>query len=265
MDSYASIEGLDILGINVDRFAKNLNEKGVRIYKSFFSNFQRTKYAMPSFLHMNLKINDLLLYQTSPLTLARIITGEGQAYKIFQRNSYEINLIHCFRYLIQGGPCKISSCTPSSMGYFKFVKLPFRILLGESRDFWEEHPPVEQEFNKLMVKIKENKNKNYFTYLHFYNPGHTEVAHGKTCDERYEIKEYSNRIRGTNEKILRLVNTIEQSDPESIVIIASDHGPIIFNQCNHGAPLRTANEIIERQGAFLAIKWGNGYDGRFDN
>ena len=76
------------------------------------------------------------------------------------------------------------------------------------------------------------------------------------CDEPKEFVEYSKRIHDVNQDILYLVDTIESVDNDSIVILASDHGPFILNKCSTDNPLNTKEEVIERQEVFLAIKAG---------
>ena len=75
---------------------------------------------------------------------------------------------------------------------------------------------------------------------------------------------YEGRLNYANSIIARSVDMIEKSDPNALIILASDHGAYILNRCSYRAPLLTREEVVERQGVFLAIKWGKDYDGRYD-
>lgn len=48
--------------------------------------------------------------------------------------------------------------------------------------------------------------------------------------------------------------------------VAGDHGGFIHDKCGFRikARLKTREEILDGQGAFLAIKWGKDYGGKFD-
>ncbi len=71
-----------------------------------------------------------------------------------------------------------------------------------------------------------------------------------------ELLEHITRVHNTNRDILILVDSIRSVDPNAIMILASDHGPLIFNSCSLVYPLNTKEEVIERQHAFLAIHLG---------
>ena len=101
-----------------------------------------------------------------------------------------------------------------------------------------------------------------FVYKHFLSPLHTLA--GKGCNKKVEVRKYAERISHANSLIIRSVDAINQSDPDALIVIASDHGPFIFNHCSNRFPLQTREEVVEYQGAFLAIRWGEDYDGRYD-
>ena len=112
-DSYTSVEGAGILGIDQASFLNDLSQRGFELYESFFSSFQPTRYAMPSYLDMSLKNDDKLFYQMSVKSLSKTIAGTGQVYQVFKYNNYQINIIHWSRYLI-GKYCYADMCYPPS-------------------------------------------------------------------------------------------------------------------------------------------------------
>ena len=124
--------------------------------------------------------------------------------------------------------------------------------------------PEEGDFAHVLEQIQKKRGDNYFTYLHFYLPDHvTELLYGR-CEEKVHDRAYRDRMKKANQLTLEVVDTITKIDPKGMIVIASDHGPTLFNKCSMDNELKTREEVIERQGVFLAIKWGEDYDGRFD-
>jgi hypothetical protein len=84
------------------------------------------------------------------------------------------------------------------------------------------------------------------------------------CERDREVAYYKRRIDDANLKFLTLLGLIDNADPDALIILASDHGPHIANQCKIGNFKSTYEEIEEAQKVLLAIKWDDNYDGRYD-
>ena len=263
LDSYTSIEGLEILGLNNTRFLNGIKKKGFNLYRSFFTNFQTTRNAMPTYLNMSLKNDGKLFYDVPWSIRSKIIAGEGQVYKILEHNNYKISMLYPNRYLLGNLPCQVAYCSPP-ISFMRYANLFIRIIF---RTFYKENNtvPVQGDFVRVFNEIREHKNQRYFSYLHFYLPNHVYEFHYGICDQEQETKAYPRRMERANRLTIELLDSIIKTDPKAMIILASDHGPTLFNKCAMDVPLKTREEIIERQGAFLAIKWNGEYDGRFDS
>ena len=265
LDSYTSIEGLGVLGLDETPFLNGLSQRDFHLYKSFFTNFQTTRYAMPTYLNMSIKNRNDFYYQTSSSILSKIVAGEGLVYKIFKRNGYQMSIFHPNRYLLAGLPCGVSLCSPP-LGWHRYFDL---FMMVVPRQLYlpgvvQPNMPSQEDFAYLLAEIQERRDKNYFTYLHFYLPNHVhQILYGK-CDQEQNTKEYAQRVKKANQLTVEVIDAIVRADPKAMLILASDHGPTLFHKCSMDVPLKTREEIIERQGAFLAIKWNGDYDGRFD-
>ena len=267
LDSYTSPEGLRVLGSDQKPFLKQLRGKGFRVYDSFYTNFQTTRYAMPAYFNMSLKNEDRLLYETSWPVRSRMIAGESQVYKIFRNNGYKMNMLLPNRYLMRNQFCSLDLCTPplewfSYLGLGLLRNVTFPNFLVDTTP--KNTVPNQESFINILERIMDDKDERQFTYLHFYLPNHvSEFLYG-VCEEKKQALGYFHRLKKTNRLVLEVLKMIEGADPHAMIIFASDHGPTLFNKCAMDIVLKTKEEIIERQGAFLAIKWGDDYSGQFD-
>ena len=266
-DGYGSVDGLELLGIKKRPFLDKMSKKGFRLYNSFFTNFQATNLTMPTYLEMDSKHNGKYLNEFPVPNRSQITAGQGRVYKIFKENKYKINIVHQSRYLLLEN-CYASFCfppVPVGMYFQLFDKVVlndrFRLTFGPLNRRFTRREERRKSYDHLM-KIA-NSMDNHFSYFHFFFPAHTEYVAG-ICDEKKETAYYSNRIDDANKEILKIVENINLADPSGLIIVASDHGGWVTNKCHSNRPLRTIEEILDHLGAFLAIKWGEDYDGRFD-
>ena len=253
LDIYTSIEGLDLFGLDQTPFLKGLSRWGFSLYRSFFSNFQTTQYAMPSYLNMSIKNEGKLFYDVPWFIRSRVIAGEGQVYRVFERNGYKASIILPNRYLLPNLPCRFELCSPPP-GLRRFFKQLIQILLtgsilpskeflhrGTSSIYWSR------------LSGKESKDTSPTSI--FICPTHVHQNLYGRCEQELETEAYKMRMVTTKQLVLEVVDAIIHYDPEAVLILASDHGPTLFNKCVIDVPLRTREEVIERQGVFLAIKW----------
>lgn len=83
----------------------------------------------------------------------------------------------------------------------------------------------------LNSNIKVSKNKNYFFLIHHFSP-HNPYIYNSNCGYDSSIKNnfeeelegYKNNYLCTIKKIHELINFIEDTDPESVIVIQGDHG-----------------------------------------
>ncbi len=194
-----------------------------------------------------------------------IIAGKGEIYGIFTNNGYS-NYLFAREAAFVSNKCFVSECINAISSNQHMLSVLFDNIfftLTDKRNRASHN--MQSNFYRYLDYFVKSPN-NYFAFLHFHSPGHAKsysLAKG-LCNEERETENYRSRLIYTNELIYDLINKIDNIDPNALVIIASDHGPYIFNGCSRSAPLATREEVVERQGAFLAIKWGKDYDGRYD-
>lgn len=293
-DSYTNLEGMELLGLSSKGELEKLQKRGFRLYPHFFTNFQSTLYALASYFNMAAHINGKSIYHAYDHNIREIIAGNSKVHHAFAANNYDMYVFSDDRYLT-GNNCFVSSCIYANQKpLFLYFNLFDNLILGnllkssivvrKYEDMFttltnEQSGEISGKFSGNMLLslrtlpyfvhyldyFRQSQN-NYFAFVNLYAPGHTKTYSliKGLCNQKKELEEYRSRVSYTNKSIINLINKIDNTDPNSLVILASDHGPYIFNGCSNNAPLLTREEVVERQGVLLAIRWGKDYDGRYD-
>ena len=203
MDSYTSVEGLKVLGLDKNPFLEQLEDRDFTIYSSFFTNFQTTRYAMSSYFSMSLvDPRYRIWYKTQRQVATQIINGQGLAYQILRDNGYQTHLIHESSYLIDGR-CYADFCFPKPAKKNRYLALFDRIVLRGWGGFIFDPNKVHnqsldsftQNFDRVLKKVSNAQSDDpyYFTYLHLYLPSHADFTSGKDATR---LKRLSNTPRG---------------------------------------------------------------------
>lgn len=275
-DGYTNTEGLQALGLSASSvFNDYLSKNSFVVYPQFYTNAQRTREALSSYFNMDIKLRGKNIYNNFHISKQITVSGNSSVFNIFKKNGYSTKIImvdqewFSLNEYLRGAFCFADHCLGHKHTnlFLTNLKLIDHILFNKiMANYAAEH--IDHVDNAMSVLHREiDSEVSQFVYAHFLFPAHAKANHVDdkgTCDERIETREYAKRIFHTNNLIVEKIGMIRQLDPEALVVIASDHGPIIFNRCAYSAPLLTWEEVVERQSVFLAIRWGDDYDGRYD-
>ncbi len=274
LDSYTSIDGLKVLGLDklqhTQDFFSALQSKGFTLYPSFFTNFQPTRYAIASYLNMDLHHNNTLIYDVPVKQLQAVAAGNNLMSKIFLANNYERYLLLSDNYLTEE-MCLASRCLlgTQSRQFNRYFALFDKVVTnGIVKSLFYSVDKTRTTFQHLAQVIEGNNFVNsYLIFSHLYLPMHTAMSSTQYghCHQEDETKLYAERLFETHKVMLAEIEKIVAKDKDALVILAGDHGPYILNRCAGRPVMKTAAEVTEPQGAFLAIKWGKDYDGRYDD
>ncbi|WP_454781365.1 sulfatase-like hydrolase/transferase [Legionella sp. WA2022007384] len=290
-DSLTSINGLKTLGIKNDhhQFLGELEQKGFVHYPDFYTSLQATQYALFTYFNLSYKYQELHGYQVDPILRLRHILNDGKLYDIFRDNGYKINIMHeldvflldncsadlCYFNVTNKLRPSLSSIKEKVLSIISFLS-PINVsaLFKEEKKvlFFDPNELAYNDRNAFITetiqKLKQlNLDHPNFTYIHAFTfPAHSDTNSETInhCNEAEEIQKYSQRITSTSQFVLAMVDTIRARDKNAIIIIAGDHGPYIFKQCTREG-IQNPEDVIERQGAFLSILWGDGYDGKYNS
>ena len=276
-DAHTNKEGLESMGLSTTQIFDYLDKEQFTVYHNYYSNYQRTPTTMSSYFNMSLGIDNKIFYSIELEEMQKIIAGNGIVFKVFKKNHYETNIIigetpspsDDINIYLLGGFCFADSCLggENSRLSASYLRTFDRIVLNNMFEL-SRNPQRGTNHGQNMKNLREvtNSNRRKFVYLHFSLPGHvdTHLMDKGICSEVEEAKKYEHRLNATHSLMARSVSMIKEFDPNALIVFASDSGPYIDNRCANFVPLLTREEVVERQGVFLAIKWGKDYDGRYD-
>lgn len=295
-DGYGSFAYMEEHGIDVGRFRNFLTSDGFQLYDEAFSNYHSTAESLPAILNMDHHYYALShSHKSSEVrkTGRIIVGGENNIADLMRRNSYQVQYIHNWPYMLLHG-CTADHC------YGEMPLAGAKIVLGELSPFKGTRAFLDQIWAKYM-QDGQTKDKDYFLersspmlsygirnsldgsrrevarlieenatadplfqYIHLFAPTHAPDSQVGICDESEQIDYYSERVAEVNIHLQNLVTDIIARDPAAVIVITSDHGPFIADKCSRWTDLDTLSGYRDRMGVIMAIRWPEGYDGRYD-
>jgi hypothetical protein len=156
--------------------------------------------------------------------------------------------------------------SPTIKGNRSYSPLARGILQGEFR--------ADASFNAMDYEdyiltkrqyLSANSDSPIFFYTHNQYPGHSQNSGRCLPDETIQFAE---RLEIANEEMEQDALAVIAARPNSIVVIASDHGPYLTKNCtglgNFSGDEIERLDIQDRYGAFLAIRWSNDVTPAYD-
>ena len=266
MDGYSSFAYMREHGIDVSPLTNYLSSNGFRLYDETYSNYQPTTSAMPAILNMEhhyYTVNENLVNFSEVNKQVRVITGgENNIAHILKRNGYSIQLIHESDYLLLQG-CSADYCFPKNDS-LAFIRRVLGKVRGKNMVNHSSEKEIRQQVMTLMDDLDDAPR---FQYIHVYSPSHvdTRLLTLGNCDENAEVKKYASRVEKAGKYLRKQIDDIIGRDPDAIVVITSDHGPLISRTCSFDSHIDTLSEYRDRAGTLMSIRWSKTYDGRYDD
>ena len=272
-DSFGSTTYLQELGIDVSGLKAGLKVQGFRFYDDAFSNYHPTLPSMLSTLNMAHHFYQSTVKESEVVAHGRkSIGGDNTLLRVLANNGYESEYIHASNYLLLQG-CSADVCYPEPRALEAAAKLLQKItpfmnvarMRGSGKAV--RGVPLANVHDRLQKSLHATRASGipHFTYVHIFEPGHPSTAVRGRCDEAYELRAYSRDV-GTASAYLRdIINEIVETDPAAVIVLAGDHGPWIKNNCETVADLGSVTQYRDRMSALLAIRWPQGYSGKYDD
>lgn len=270
-ESYANEETLQHYGFDNKAQRKFLEKHGFHIYQGVYSLSSPSIPSMAAVFNVERKI----------AAHRRNVVG-GAALRILKNNGYSTYCVFQSDYFFRGLKFEhilYDEPFPNMFGKSKIgseAKLIIdAILKGDfsDRTSMERINYADYLEQKYRV-IAESEKKPLFMYSHSKYPGHGPAGKGIAIDERKKyLNKYIENIRVANREMRQDVTEITYSKPDSIVIIAGDHGPFLtktgygLEYGRGGFDIHDVDryDVQDRFGAFLAIRWPEkNYAGKYD-
>jgi len=247
-ESYANLETLNYYGFDNKEHLDFLENNNFKVYHGIYSNASTSLASTSRILEINGNLSQLDRYYTS---------GNAFALDIFKANGYKT--IGLFKSPYFFGSSKISwdeyhpKESVTKMGGGNITKSIFE---GNFEfDIFEDNYEY-KDYLKFKEKYLTSIKKETLFYTHNSYPGHSGNS-GKCATN--EKQKYFQGMKKANIEMKNDVLNLLKNDPNSIIVLLSDHGPYLTKNCRNLKKynINTINkyDIQDRYGAFLSIYW----------
>jgi hypothetical protein len=261
-DSYPSNPFLQqFFNFDNSKFTHKLQSVGFRVYDDYFSAYPFSVESMHSMLAMEHSFFGKSIGNDS-VDLREIIGGRGNhVVNVMKQNGYRSVFLHESDYLVKQH-CRIEACLPQ--------RSELSALKENAKEFFALNLPIaESDYDvgqamQLQIAAVEAEDK-VFTYKHFMDAHSTVKSYKKSYRQLLPEfrKAYPAKIQGVNKTLLKEVDQVLGKDPSAIIIIVADHGT--WAGAERSKTGLSESETRDKLNVFLAIRWGAGYDGRYDD
>lgn len=247
-DAYVINETMLAYGIDNQSQEEYLEELGFQIYPHTYS------IGSPSVSTMSRVLNASTEFYGNS---RRGVSGDGVVQNLLKEFGYQTYGLFPTDHFFQGIPSSYDYTYPKYITTPKDLLIK-AILVGEfkfdlgmsdvSREYF-----LEEKHNILATQTDTPK----FVYMHTNRPNHSQNS-GVCLSNETDL--FSERLIEANSEMREDLETILRKDPNSIIIVAGDHGGYLTKNCfllsgSYGSDEITRLDIQDRFGTFLAIKW----------
>lgn len=255
-DGYANFSEINRGYYNYDNseFKDFLLNHDFKLYDDYRSNYYSTLSSNSSMFTMKHHYHNFPSSKIREVYNARdVIVGENPVLQILKNNNYKTHLLLDRSYILINRPemaydyCNMSA---DSLSYF-------------SRGFQMSS----DIFSDLKEIQKDSITKPSFYFLEELSPSHVTNKKSPGDIANVEREKYLNRLEATNKWLKQVLAYIEKEDPNSLIIIAADHGGFVgMNTTLEARTKLTDRDLIYSIfTAQLAIKWPNNQEPSYDN
>ena len=247
-ESYPNKETLEFYGFDNTNQIKFLEENGFKVYNGIYSSGGLSIASTSRLLEIK---GELAQHGR------HYLSGNAFSLDILKANGYKTIGLFKSPHFFGSSPITWDEFYPEGdvkkMGGKTLTKAIFE---GEFRfDIFDDNFKYEK-YLELKNKYLTSNNKNTFFYTHGGYPGHSQNS-GK-C-RKNEKSLYFENMKKANKEMKQDVSNLLKNDPNSIIILLSDHGPYLTKNCRElrGYEISTIDryDVQDRYGTFLSIYW----------
>ena len=244
-DGYAHNETMLSYGIDNSYQEKYLEERRFKLYPRAYSIGASSLSTMTRVLNVS---------PDSYGNFRRAVSGDGVVQNLLKSLGYKTFGIFRSAYFFRNiGASWDSYFPPLNSSSNLLLK---GIVLGEFKFDLEFDLLSTEEFLTAKRGVFEASEGSKFIYTHT-GPAHSQNS-GACLSNETEL--YQERLERANAEMRDDVETLMKSDPNSIIIVAGDHGPYLTKNCTalwlkYKSPEVDRLDVQDRFGTFLAIRW----------
>jgi hypothetical protein len=255
-DGYASFSALkdSIHNFNNSAFEGFLKQKGFKTYDDFRSNYFSTLTSNSSLFAMKHHYYGNTTLGINPRHNRRNeIVESNPVLRTLKHNNYKTFLMLQVPYLLANRPSIDFDYCNISLDEISYIDRGFS---GET-NLMEE----------TKAAIKNNRATSNFFFIESMLPSHITTHYNSQSSIENERKLYLDKIELANAWLSELISFIEKEDPNSLVIVAADHGGFVGLNSSLESEKRTENPLVINSifSSLLAVKWPNNDAVAFDS
>ena len=250
-DAYTFNGVMRSFGIDNSAQEKYLKDQGFKLYPSTYSLGASSLGTMSRVLNASTE-----LYGSR----RRGVSGDGVVQGLLKSFGYKTYGLFRTDYFFRSTTPTYDFSFPTSESFLASDRLLIQaILMGEFQADLEtvSKSPVRFLATKREI-FKSAPKESRFIYMHTDLPGHSQLSGSCLADE---VQRYNERLGYANNEMRVDLEELIKSDPNSIIVVASDHGPYLTKSCGPtgrgGYDISKIDrlDIQSRFGTFLAIRW----------
>lgn len=247
-DAYAHNETMLSYGIDNSAQETYLEKQDFKLYPHVYSIGANSIRTMSRVLNASTEFYG---------ALRRAASGDGVVQSLLKSFGYTTYGLFPTEYFFRGGGAHYDVYSPHNVTPFGHLFIE-GVLTGAFRfDLEFNRIPHKQYVREKLGIFKEVTKTPRFIDMHTNSPGHSQNS--RACRPN-ETELYKERMDKANREMRQDLETIIKTDPDAIIIVASDHGPYLTKNCTNTSRWYTISEISrldiqDRYGTFLAIRW----------
>ena len=252
-DSYVSNETMLQYGIDNSKQETYLEEQDFKIYNGVYSIGSNTLYTMSRVLNIS---------TSYPGITSQIFAGKSNLHKMLRNKGYTLGGVMKDPVFWEKKIPILDTYYPINHGDIEQgYKIIFNSILEGAFNF--DAPVKFGQFNEneFLSKKREFMNTSLhpkFLYMHT-GPYHSQNS-GRCL--KNETTLFEKRLIKSNKEMKVDIETIQNNNPDALIIVMGDHGPYLTGNCTvlYKDDFKTVDQVTrldiqDRFGAFLAIKW----------
>lgn len=235
-------------------FEDYLTANNFKIYQDYRSNYYSTLSSNSSAFGMKHHYHNFPKNKIREVYNARnVIVGNNPVINILKRNNYKTHLLLDNSYLLTNRPIIEYDYCNINLNELSYFSKGFQV----SKE-------IKTDLESLQIDANTSSN---FYFLEELSPGHVPNRKSPGDIANIEREKYLSRLQETNDWLKDLLDYINENDPNSLVIIAADHGGFVGMHSTLEARERLddRNLIYSIFTAQLAIKWPNNLVPEYDD
>lgn len=253
-ESYANKETLEFYGLNNSEQIDFLENNNFTVYHGSYSNGAKSLSSTSRILELKNQLSK---------DERHYLNGNALVLDIFKANGYKTVGLFKSPYAFGSSPISWDEYYPKD----DVTKIGGKTILKAIYEGYFRFDIFDDNYdNSAYLKLRNNylsskdDNPTLF-YTHGEHPGHSQNS--GVCLKN-EKQKYFEGMKKANLQMKNDINVLKKNNPESIIIIAGDHGPYLTKNCTalmrYNQKEINRYDVQDRYGAFLAIHWPSDID-----